>query len=203
MILNQVVYTYGDKLYLNITNKCHLDCAFCIRRNRQGLGDAESLWLSQEPDCAQVLELVKERGPEKFSQIVFCGYGEPTERLHELLTMAKELKKLPGCPPLRLDTNGLSSLIFGYDTAPDIAERFDAVSVSLNAPTAQQYAEICPSQWGEDAFFAMLDFAKKIRKLVRDTQLTVVDYIGEEPVRQAQDLASKLDIPFRVRHYQN
>ncbi len=173
--MDKAVYTYGDKLYLNITNKCRLDCAFCIRKKKQGLGDADSLWLEEEPSCAQILELVRERGPEKFSQIVFCGYGEPTERLHELLTMAKELKKLPGCPPLRLDTNGLSSLAFGYDTAPDVAERFDAVSVSLNAPTAQEYAAVCPSPWGEDAFFAMLDFAKKIRKLVRDTQLTVVD----------------------------
>ena len=160
------------------------------------------MWLEEEPSCAQILELVRERGPEKFSQIVFCGYGEPTERLHELLTMAKELKKLPGCPPLRLDTNGLSSLAFGYDTAPDVAERFDAVSVSLNAPTAQEYAAVCPSPWGEDAFFAMLDFAKKIRKLVRDTQLTVVDYIGEEPVQRAKELAARLDIPLRVRQYQ-
>ncbi len=200
--MGRAVYSYGDKLYLNITNKCHLDCAFCIRKNKQGLGDADSLWLEEEPDCAQVLAEVQARGPEKFSQIVFCGYGEPTERLHDLLTMAKELKKLPGCPPLRLDTNGLSSLVFGYDTVPDVAERFDGVSVSLNAPTAQQYAEVCPSQWGEDAFFAMLDFAKKMRKLVRDTQLTVVDVIGEQQVQQAKDLAAKLDIPLRVRHYQ-
>ena len=200
--MDKAVYTYGDKLYLNITNKCRLDCAFCIRKKKQGLGDADSLWLEEEPSCAQILELVRERGPEKFSQIVFCGYGEPTERLHELLTMAKELKKLPGCPPLRLDTNGLSSLAFGYDTAPDVAERFDAVSVSLNAPTAQEYAAVCPSPWGEDAFFAMLDFAKKMRKLVRDTQLTVVDVIGEQQVQQAKELAAKLDIPLRVRLYQ-
>ena len=96
----------------------------------------------------------------------------------------------------------MSSLAFGYDTAPDVAERFDAVSVSLNAPTAQEYAAVCPSPWGEDAFFAMLDFAKKIRKLVRDTQLTVVDYIGEEPVQRAKELAARLDIPLRVRQYQ-
>lgn len=200
--MGRAVYSYGDKLYLNITNKCHLDCAFCIRKNKQGLGDADSLWLEEEPDCGQILQLVRQRGPEKFAQIVFCGYGEPTERLHDLLTMAKELKKLPGCPPLRLDTNGLSSLIFGYDTVPDIGERFDGVSVSLNAPTAQQYVEVCPSQWGEEAFFAMLDFAKKMRKLVRDTQLTVVDYIGQQQVQQAKELTQKLDIPLRVRHYQ-
>ena len=96
----------------------------------------------------------------------------------------------------RLDTTALKKAL------PDVAERFDAVSVSLNAPTAQEYAAVCPSPWGEDAFFAMLDFAKKIRKLVRDTQLTVVDYIGEEPVQRAKELAARLDIPLRVRQYQ-
>ena len=70
--MDKAVYTYGDKLYLNITNKCRLDCAFCIRKKKQGLGDADSLWLEEEPSCAQILELVRERGPEKFSQIVFC-----------------------------------------------------------------------------------------------------------------------------------
>ena len=128
--MDTAVYGYGDKLYLNITNKCHLDCTFCIRRNQAGLGDAPSLWLAEEPTVQQVLEAVQARGTDGVAQIVFCGYGEPTERLHDMLTMAKELKKMPHCPPLRLDTNGLSSLVYGYDTVPDIAERFDAVSIS-------------------------------------------------------------------------
>lgn len=200
--MDTAVYCYGDKLYLNITNKCHLDCTFCIRRNKQGLGDALSLWLEREPTVEELVELVRQRGPENYKQIVFCGYGEPTERLSDLVTMAKRLKKLPGCPPIRLDTNGLASLLYGYDTTPDLAERFDAVSVSLNAPTAAEYAALCPSAWGEDAFFAMLDFARSMRKLVRDTRLTVVDVIGAEKVAQAQDLAQRLDIPLHVRHYQ-
>lgn len=200
--MDRAVYCYGDKLYLNITNKCHLDCTFCIRKNKQGLGDAESLWLEQEPTVEQIVEQVERRGPGNFKQIVFCGYGEPTERLSDLVTMAKRLKKLPDCPPIRLDTNGLSSLIHGYDTAPDLAERFDAVSVSLNAPNAAGYAALCPSPWGEDAFFAMLDFARRMHKLVRDTRLTVVDVIGDEQVAQARELAQRLDIPLHVRPYQ-
>ena len=200
--MDTAVYGYGDKLYLNITNKCHLDCTFCIRRNKAGLGDAPSLWLAEEPTVQQVLEAVQARGTDGVAQIVFCGYGEPTERLHDMLTMAKELKKMPHCPPLRLDTNGLSSLVYGYDTVPDIAERFDAVSISLNAPTAAEYAALCPSPWWEEAFFAMLDFARHMRPLVRDTRLTVVDVIGEEAVAQARELARRLDIPLHVRHYQ-
>ena len=55
---------------------------------------------------------------------------------------------------------------------------------------------------GEEAFFAMLDFARHMRPLVRDTRLTVVDVIGEEAVAQARELARRLDIPLHVRHYQ-
>ena len=55
---------------------------------------------------------------------------------------------------------------------------------------------------GEEAFFAMLDFARHMRPLVRDTRLTVVDVIGEEAVAQARELARRLDMPLHVRHYQ-
>ena len=37
--MDTAVYGYGDKLYLNITNKCHLDCTFCIRRNKMCIRD--------------------------------------------------------------------------------------------------------------------------------------------------------------------
>lgn len=48
----------------------------------------------------------------------------------------------------------------------------------------------------------MLDFARHMRPLVRDTRLTVVDVIGEEAVAQARELARRLDISLHVRHYQ-
>ena len=199
--MNTPVYRYGDKLYLNITNKCHLDCSFCIRKKLPGLGDAQSLWLEEEPTCQQVLDQVAALDYTQFAQIVFCGYGEPTERLHDLLAMAKGLKKLPQCPPLRLDTNGLASLMLGYDTTPEIAERFDEVSISLNAPTAAEYAALCPSQWGEQAFFAMLDFARAMRKQVRNTRLTLVDCLEPQQLQQAVELAQRLDIPLHIRPY--
>ncbi|WP_458862724.1 TatD family nuclease-associated radical SAM protein [Acidaminobacterium chupaoyuni] len=201
--MNTIAYGYGDKLYLNITNRCHLDCAFCIRKQKNGLGDAESLWLEKEPDRHDIVAQVLARDLGAYQEIVFCGYGEPTERLDDLLYIARELKKQPGCPPLRLDTNGLASRLYTYDTTPEIAERFDAVSISLNAPTAQEYAALCPSQWGEEAFFAMLEFAKNMRQHCRQTSFTVVDFIGEEAVERARQLAQMLEIPLRVRHYQS
>lgn len=199
-----ITYEYEGALYVNLTNRCNCNCEFCLRHGKKegSIYTEDSLWLEREPTRQEALDSFLSRDVCSYREIVFCGYGEPTERLHDMLTMAKELKKMPHCPPLRLDTNGLSSLVYGYDTVPDIAERFDAVSISLNAPTAAEYAALCPSPWGEEAFFAMLDFARHMRPLVRDTRLTVVDVIGEEAVAQARELARRLDIPLHVRHYQ-
>ena len=32
-----IVYTYGNSVYMNITNKCPCSCVFCIRSNGDGL----------------------------------------------------------------------------------------------------------------------------------------------------------------------
>ena len=42
-------------------------------------------------------------------EVVFCGYGEPTERLPELLEVAAWLKTRSSIP-IRINTNGLCLL---------------------------------------------------------------------------------------------
>lgn len=32
--MTDIVYVYGGKVYLNITNRCPCNCTFCIRKNR-------------------------------------------------------------------------------------------------------------------------------------------------------------------------
>ena len=52
--MNTITYVYGDKIYLNLTNKCSNNCEFCIRRNNDGLLDCY-LWLDQEPTADVVI----------------------------------------------------------------------------------------------------------------------------------------------------
>ena len=60
------------------------------------LGDADSLWLKRAPSAEEVKDLLKEWnvGPglsSKYNEIVFCGYGEPLERLDAVLELCRRI----------------------------------------------------------------------------------------------------------------
>ncbi len=102
---------------------------------------------------------------------------------------------------IRLNTNGLSDLIHKRSTAEEICKAVDSISISLNMPDAQSYAEVVRPSYGEKSFEAMLKFASDCKKYLEDVRFTVVDVIGEEKVKKSQELADTMGIPLRVRAY--
>ena len=53
--MDTYVYEYGSGLYVNLTNRCNNNCAFCLRHTNQGVG-RHRLWLEHEPTAEQVIE---------------------------------------------------------------------------------------------------------------------------------------------------
>ena len=102
---------------------------------------------------------------------------------------------------LRLNTNGLSDLINKRETAKEICQVIDSVSISLNAPTAEKYNEVTRPSFGEKSFDAMLKFAKECKALGTKTILTVVDVISKDDIDACKKLCEEIDIPLRVREY--
>ena len=49
-----ISYAIGNKLYMNITNKCPCSCTFCIRKNGDGAYGSDSLWLEHEPSFEEI-----------------------------------------------------------------------------------------------------------------------------------------------------
>lgn len=197
-----ITYEVGDALYVNVTNRCSNRCDFCIRQNGDGAYGSESLWLEREPTVEEILEAVLSRDLTAYTELVFCGYGEPTFRLPEIVTVAKKLKEIYKDLRIRINTNGQSDLIFGCDTAPMYKDAFDAVSISLNSPNAEGYDLICHSVYGKAAFYSMLSFAKKIKAVVPDVAFSVVDeFISEDEIAECRALAAECGIPLRVREY--
>ena len=137
-----VTYRVENGLYVNMTNRCTNSCDFCIRNNGDGAYGSESLWLSREPSVEEAVVEILSRIPEGYSELVFCGYGEPSVRLHDCRAVALAVKEKYPTLPVRINTNGHSDLIFGEDTAPLYKGAFDTVSISLNAPTPEEYLEI-------------------------------------------------------------
>jgi TatD family-associated radical SAM protein len=194
--MNTYVYKYGGSLYINLTNRCSNACAFCIRTRQEGLG-GNRLWLESEPSAADVIAALRDNDFRSAPEVVFCGYGEPTCRLPELLETARFLRG-EGVP-VRLDTNGQGNLINGRDITDDLAECIDVVSISLNNSTARAYQAACRSRYGERAFGAVLDFARLCVPKFKKTVMTVVGSIGAEEIEECRALCGGIGAEFRVR----
>ena len=197
-----IVYEVGKNLYVNITNKCPCSCTFCIRKNGDGAYGSDSLWLEREPSLDEITDALEKHDYKKYNEVVFCGYGEPTERLDVLVETAKYIKKNGG-PKIRPNTNGLSDLIHNEPTAHKLENAVDIVSISLNAGTKEEYLKVTRPSFGEKSFDAMKKFASDCKKYVPEVMLTVVDVIGEDEIKAAQKAADELGIHLRVREYES
>ena len=137
-------------------------------------------------------------------ELVFCGYGEPTERLDTLLEVAARFKRVHPILPIRVNTNGLADLIAGKPTAHLFKGLVDAVSISLNAPTAEEYVALCRPKFGAAAYPALLKFAEEVKGFVKDVVLTVVGTEDLTPEKEAacRQVAAEHGIPLRVRRFE-
>jgi len=171
-----VAYQIRNSVYVNLTNRCTLACTFCHKfidftvaghyLNLRGFRPtADEVVLASRIAAERgsatrgdLSEPVADRPLSHVDEVAFVGFGEPTTRLDVLLDAARQLREDWGVKRVRLDTDGLVNLRHGEDVIPRLAEVFDAVTVSVNAPNAATYAELCPGRFGEDGWQASLDF---------------------------------------------
>ena len=203
-----IVYELGNALYINITNACPCDCTFCLRNAADSVNPDQSLWLEREPTVAEVQEalsqVLTQENSDKYQEIVFCGYGEPTMRLNVLLETGRFLKDFQKQKkqnrPIRLNTNGLSDLINKKETANLLSESIDHISISLNAPNANDYNVMCAPMFGEGSFEAIIKFAEDCKNCIRETTLSVVGHaLDKNAIQECQALCDSLGIPMRIR----
>lgn len=194
----------GEKrgVYVNLTNQCTCACTFCLRSLKE-MAEEHSLWLKKEPSADEVTAELSALPWEKVEEIVFCGFGEPTMRLDVLLEILRWIRAEHRGIKTRLNTNGLSDLFHGRDTAPDFDGLLDTVSISLNASNAERYLELTRSRFGMKSFEAMLAFAEHAKKYVPDVVLTVVDHVEDDgEIARCRELCAARGLRLRVRPYE-
>lgn len=196
-----IVYNLEGGVYLNITNKCPCNCAFCIRSKGDAVGSAEKLWFDKEPTFDEIKAAIDEYDFKSVSDAVFCGYGEPTNAYDNLIASAKYLKSINPDIHLRLNTNGLSDLINGKPTAKELSENFDCISVSLNEPTSEQYDKITRNIYKGKAFDAMLEFTKECVQYCKKVRMTVVDVISPEDIEKSRIVCESTGAEFKIRSF--
>ena len=194
-----IVYDYCGGLYINLTNKCPNACEFCIRNFTNSLGDADSLVLKEDPTVEEVKAELANWDVWAYDEVVFCGYGEPTERLPELLELARHIKAKYG-RQIRINTNGQADLIWGRPTAPDLKGVIDAVSVSMNEADAQKYDDLCHSRFGLAAYDAVIKYIEDVKAYVPHVATSVVTHaISRESLRICYEKAEQLGVEFKMR----
>lgn len=199
-----ITYPLKSGLYVNLTNRCPCACVFCLRQNSPGVFGTDSLWLDHEPSVDEVVASIESRNLDDFTELVFCGYGEPTERLDDLLAVAKHVKGVRPDMLVRINTNGLSDLIHGRSTAAELKGLVDTVSISLNTPDPEEYLKICRPKFGMGSWQAMLDFAASCKEYVPDVVMTIVGEPVTTPEVQAKckAITDRLGVRLRIRPYE-
>ena len=192
---------FTNKIYINMTNRCSCACTFCLRSLKE-FDEHNSLWLKEEPTVEEVKAEFMKYDWSHVEEIIFCGFGEPTMRLDDLVQVASWLKSVHPKIPIRINTNGLSDLVFGEPTAHRLAKIVDTVSISLNSSDAQKYLDITRNRFGLASYQAMLDFAKDCQRYVPNVVMTVVDVIGEEEVEACRKVCEEHGLALRVRPYE-
>jgi TatD DNase family protein len=138
--------------------------------------------------------------PSGYDEVVFCGFGESTERLDVLKAIAGYLKEKGS--KVRLDTNGLGDLINGKSICEELEGLIDTICISLNTNIEEEYQKLCHSEYDCQAYPALISFIKKARDYIPDVMISIVGMPGID-VEACRKIAEDLGVRFRVREYNN
>jgi TatD family-associated radical SAM protein len=189
----------GHSLYLNITNRCPNNCYFCFKKFKNGIREF-NLHLQKEPSSNEVVkEMQNVINSMHVCEVVFCGFGEPLERLDCVLDVTEWIKKYYG-KAVRVDTNGQGYLLNNEKDVVKELEKVgvEKVSVSLNAHDKATYNQVCKPKF-ENAFEKVLEFIETAKEDL-EAEITVVA-ISEVDIPKVREIAQRIGVAFRVREY--
>lgn len=198
-----ITYPVKQGIYVNMTNRCPCACTFCLRQHGDSVYGSDPLWLDREPTVEEICQSLDGWDLSQYEEIVFCGYGEPTERLDDLLAVARYIKSKSDIR-IRINTNGLADLIHSKKTAPMLNGLIDAVSISLNATNAEDYLRVVRPKFGLPSFDAMLAFTKDCTAYVPQVMMSVVDVVtSPEEQEKSRRICESLGATLRIRPYES
>ena len=162
------------------------------------MGESGRLWLEREPSAQEVIDEFKKFNMDEYDEVVFCGFGEPTESFDVLKEVAAFVKKTYN-KPIRINTNGAGNLINNRDIVPEMKGLIDTVSVSLNNPDKDEYEALVCSKFKGKSYDAMISFAKECAKELPHVVMTTVDTtITKEEEEQCRKICEEIGATYRI-----
>ncbi len=189
-----LVYDIGNNRYINLCNKCTLRCSFCPKNHDEWQVHDYDLSLGKSPKSLDILAQLGE--VTRFDEIVFCGFGESTLRLKELLFIGAEIKKQGG--RTRLNTDGLANLVYGRNVLPEMAKVIDSLSISLNAQDEATYNKHCLPTL-ENSYQGVRDFIELAPTYIKDVQVSAIDGLEGVDIKACQTIAESAGAKFKPR----
>jgi TatD family-associated radical SAM protein len=193
-VTQQISYQIDNRLYLSITDRCTLECAFCPKTQGDMRVKGYDLTMDHRPDVEEIIDAIDD--PTKYEEVVFCGYGEPTMRLKVLLAVAKNIKERGG--RVRVNTDGLANLVHKNDTLPELGKVVDAISISLNAQNQEIYDLHCQPNL-DGSYEAMLKFLREAPRYIKEVTATAIDGLEGVDIAACRQIAEACGVRFRRR----
>jgi len=193
----EIVYKIRESLYINTTTGCTNECSFCVKFYQDTV-KGHNLRIAHDPSVEQVLKAI-DSYKGQFTEVTFCGFGEPLLRLDFVKEVAGILKK-KGIT-VRIDTNGHGNLIHKRNILPELAGLIDEICVSLNAHTAELYNTLCHPHFTEDVYGAVKDFIRESKKHIPRVVITFLDMTQIDSEEMKRIATEELGVEYRMRHY--
>jgi TatD DNase family protein len=99
---------------------------------------------------------------------------------------------------IRLETDGLASVFFGRDIAPDLEGNVDTLVVALKAQDSETYEKICKPKIS-NAHEAVVEFIRRTSEFVPNVTVTAMADTEGVDLAACQRLTQELDVDFSPR----
>ena len=198
-----LVYLLDGKIYINLTNKCTNECVFCIRTLKDDVCGS-NLWLKNDNVTSEEVIKQLQKLKKDETEIVFCGYGEPTLKLDILKEVARFIKKSYPQVKVRLNTNGHANVVYKRNIIPELTGLVDSISVSLNASDDKMYRMLSqPNLVCTNVLSEVKDFIKKSAEAGIETTASVVSGYKNYDVdlKECEKIALEAGAKFRIREW--
>ncbi|NVK21778.1 MAG: radical SAM protein [Kangiellaceae bacterium] len=194
----QLVYAIDDSLYLNISNRCTLECTFCPKTQGSHQVHDYDLSITKQPSSDEIIsqiELLDDKLID-YKEVVFCGFGEPTLRLQQLKAVASYLKSKN--IKVRLNTDGLANLVHKRNILLELKPLIDSISISLNSDDERSYIKHCQPQL-KHAYKAVLEFIRLAPNYINDVRVTAINGLEQVNIHNCQQIAYSAGANFLAR----
>lgn len=191
---DRLVYDIDNRRYINLTDRCTLCCQFCPKQQHNHQLHSYDLTIHDRSSAQQYIDLLGD--VTQFDEIVFCGYGEPTLRLKDLIVISQYVKANGG--RVRVNTDGLANAVHKRNVLPELAECVDALSISMNAQNQEVYDRHCHPALA-NSYQSMLDFIALAPSYIDDVTATAIDGLAGVDIVACRELALQRGVKFKRR----